>query len=56
MSTPKTETLHDCPKCGRKNFTTAGLRAHVCKGAIVVAGRRPLTLASLAVLPPIAGT
>ncbi len=25
------ETLHDCPKCGRKNFTTSGLKAHRCK-------------------------
>jgi hypothetical protein len=27
------ETLHDCPKCGRKNFTARGLAAHACKGA-----------------------
>lgn len=53
MSNPK-EKLHDCPKCGRKKFTTAGLRAHKCKGAIVPAGRRPLTLAALDTLPPIA--
>jgi hypothetical protein len=26
------DQLHDCPYCGRKNFTTAGLRAHHCKG------------------------
>lgn len=26
------EPLHDCPQCGRKNFTTRGLAAHVCKG------------------------
>jgi hypothetical protein len=28
----KTETLHDCPVCGRKNFTAKGLKAHRCKG------------------------
>lgn len=50
MSNPK-ETLHDCPKCGRKNFTKSGLKAHVCKGAIVVAGRRPVTLATLDAMP-----
>lgn len=27
------EPLHDCPKCGRKNFTSRGLKAHACKGA-----------------------
>lgn len=27
----KTEILHDCPKCRRKNFTERGLRAHNCK-------------------------
>jgi len=27
------EPLHDCPKCGRKNFTASGLKAHACKGA-----------------------
>jgi hypothetical protein len=30
------ETLHDCPKCGRKNFTARGLAAHACKGAALV--------------------
>lgn len=25
------EPLHTCPKCGRKNFTTRGLKAHVCR-------------------------
>lgn len=39
------EVLHDCPDCGRKNFTAAGLKAHRCKGgtAITVAAE---------VLPP----
>lgn len=46
MSNSK-EQLHDCPKCGRKNFTAGGLRAHAC---------RPLTLETLAVLPPVAGS
>jgi hypothetical protein len=27
------EPLHDCPKCGRKNFTARGLAAHACKVA-----------------------
>jgi hypothetical protein len=27
------EQLHDCPQCGRKNFTARGLKAHACKGA-----------------------
>ena len=27
------DILHDCPHCGRKNFTTRGLKAHACKGA-----------------------
>jgi hypothetical protein len=27
------EILLDCPACGRKNFTKAGMRAHRCKGA-----------------------
>lgn len=31
-----TEVLHDCPDCGRKNFTTAGLKAHRCKGAAAI--------------------
>lgn len=32
------ETLHTCPDCGTPNFTTRGLKAHVCKGkkAIIV--------------------
>lgn len=25
------ETLHTCPRCGRANFTTRGLKAHVCR-------------------------
>lgn len=25
------EPLHACPHCGRKNFTTRGLKAHVCR-------------------------
>lgn len=29
----KPETLHTCPDCGRKNFTSRGLKAHACKGA-----------------------
>lgn len=39
MSTPTTkEKLHDCPTCGRQNFTAAGLRQHRCKpsGALTV--------------------
>lgn len=28
-----TEPLHDCPKCGRTNFTARGLKAHACKPA-----------------------
>lgn len=27
----KTETLHDCAKCGGKKFTAAGLRSHNCE-------------------------
>jgi hypothetical protein len=27
---PKTETLHDCPQCGTKNFTAKGLASHNC--------------------------
>jgi hypothetical protein len=27
----KTETLHDCPRCGTKNFTANGLKQHDCK-------------------------
>ena len=41
----KTETLHDCPRCGRKHFTKPGLKAHACKGAIVVAKRKAFTIA-----------
>jgi hypothetical protein len=26
-----TETLYDCPKCGRKGFTRRGLAAHRCR-------------------------
>lgn len=26
-----TETLHDCAACGRKNFSSRGLKAHVCR-------------------------
>jgi hypothetical protein len=33
MTTQNTEPLFDCPRCGRKNFTARGLKAHVCKGA-----------------------
>jgi hypothetical protein len=36
MNTTK-EQLFECPRCGRKNFTARGLKAHVCKGA----GRAP---------------
>lgn len=30
------EVLHDCPDCGRKNFTAAGLKAHRCKGGTAI--------------------
>ena len=30
--TKKTETLVDCPACGRTGFTARGLKAHKCKG------------------------
>ncbi len=26
-----TELLHNCPNCGRENFTARGLKAHVCR-------------------------
>ena len=26
-----TETLHTCPKCGRRGFTRRGLSAHRCR-------------------------
>lgn len=26
-----TETLHDCPDCGRKNFSSRGIKSHVCR-------------------------
>lgn len=61
MST-KTETLHDCPRCGTKNFTANGLASHNCDkhkarrdASLAVSGRKPLTLATLAELPPVVG-
>lgn len=33
-----TETLHDCPNCGRGKFTDKGLRAHRCRPAVAEAG------------------
>lgn len=39
------EVLHDCPDCGRKNFTAAGLRSHACNGG---------KLATVASLPLVA--
>lgn len=67
-TTTTTETLHDCPHCGRKNFTARGLKAHVCKGGadnlsasvsepdrqIVGPTPEPLTLARLDAMPPVA--
>ena len=50
MSNPK-EKIHRCPKCGLATSTAALLKAHQCKGALVVAGRRPLTLAGLEAMP-----
>jgi len=35
-SSQHVEVLHTCPRCGRKNFTTRGLKAHVCKGPQIV--------------------
>jgi hypothetical protein len=32
--TSLSQELHDCPKCGRKNFTASGLKKHNCKKAV----------------------
>lgn len=63
MSTPKTETLHDCPHCARTNFTARGFKEHlrVRHAAQAMSGgdanapkREPLTLARLDAMPPVA--